>query len=116
MRIYFLKIIVTAVLVVLISEIGKRNAIMAAVYASLPLTTLLAILWLYLETQDIGKVTSLSWNVLLAVAPSHVFLIALPLLIKVQINFWLAMIIAISLTIAAYYAYVLILKHFHISF
>ncbi|HCC29354.1 MAG TPA: hypothetical protein DEQ03_04750, partial [Marinilabiliales bacterium] len=73
---FAIKILLTSILIVTISEVGKRNSIMAAVYASLPLTTILAMVWLYLDTSDAQKVSTLSWNVLIAVIPSHIFLIA----------------------------------------
>ena len=67
---FIIKVILTSVLIVTVSEVGKRNSIMAAIYASLPLTTLLAIVWLYIDTKDLQKVSSLSWNVLIAIVPS----------------------------------------------
>ncbi|MBW6489759.1 MAG: DUF3147 family protein [Lentimicrobium sp.] len=109
-----IKVLLTSILIVTISEVGKRNSIMAAVYASLPLTTLLAMVWLYLDTFDKQKVSSLSWNVLIAVIPSHIFLIAFPLLVKVGLNFWTSLSISIILTALAYWLYVVILKHFGI--
>lgn len=110
-----IKILLTSVVIVTISEVGKRNSIMAAVYASLPLTTLLAMVWLYLDTFDAQKVSSLSWNVLIAVIPSHIFLIAFPLLVRAGLNFWISLSISILLTALAYWAYVAILKHFGIN-
>lgn len=113
---YAIKVVITAVLVVVIAEVSKRNSIMAGIYASIPLTSLLAMIWLYLDTQEAQKVASLSWSVLVAVVPSHIFLIAFPLLIKLELNFWLAMSIAIGLTVAGYYLYAIILRHFDVSF
>ena len=112
---FIIKVVLTSILIVTISEVGKRNSIMAAVYASLPLTTLLAMIWLYLDTNDVNKVSSLSWNVLIAVIPSHVFLIAFPLLVKMGLHFWQSMSISILLTGLAYWGYVLILKHFGVQ-
>jgi len=111
---FIIKVLLTSVLIVTISEVGKRNSIMAAVYASLPLTTLLAMVWLYLDTYDTQKVSSLSWNVLIAVIPSHVFLIAFPLLVKYGLNFWISLFISMVLTAIAYWAYVVVLKHYGI--
>lgn len=112
---YVIKIVLTSILIVTISEVGKRNSIMAAVYASLPLTTLLAMVWLYLDTFDTAKVSTLSWNVLIAVIPSHVFLIAFPLLVKLGLNFWISISISVILTALAYWVYIVSLKHFNIT-
>lgn len=111
-----IKVLLTSILIVTIAEVGKRNSIMAAVYASLPLTTLLAMVWLYLDTYDTQKVSTLSWNVLIAVIPSHVFLIAFPILVKLGFNFWISLSVSILFTALAYWAYVAILKYYNINF
>lgn len=113
---FIIKVVLTSVLIVTVAEVGKRNSIMAAVYASLPLTTLLAMIWLFIDSSDVQKVSSLSWNVLIAVIPSHIFLIAFPLLVKFGLNFWLAISLSVLLTALAYWAYVAGLKHFGINF
>lgn len=113
---FIIKVLITSILIATISEVGKRNSIMAAVYASLPLTTILAMVWLYLDSSDVQKVSSLSWNVLIAVIPSCIFLIALPILVKFGLNFWLSLLIAAVLTAIAYWIYVAVLKHYGINF
>lgn len=50
MRQYAIKIVVTVVIVVAVSEPGKRSSFCGALLASLPLTSLLAFVWLYLDT------------------------------------------------------------------
>ena len=111
---YIIKVLLTSILIVTISEVGKRNSVMAALYASLPLTTFLAMIWLYLDTHDVGKVVSLSWNVLLAVIPSYVFLISFPLFIKSGLSFWIALFLSVVFTALAYGLYVMTLKYFGI--
>jgi len=113
---FIIKVIITSILIVTISEVGKRNSIMAAVYASIPLTSLLAMVWLYIDTYNVQKVSSLSWNILFAVIPSYVFLIAMPLLLKTGVNFWISLTASILLTALAYWGYVEVLKHFNITF
>lgn len=112
---FLIKVFVSAILIATISEIGKRNSLMAAVYASLPLTTILSMVWLYLDSGDTQKTTSLSWNVLLAFIPSCAFLIAFPLLIKVGVNFWFSMAISGIITAFAYWLFVLVLKHYGVN-
>ena len=51
----FLKVAVTAVLVVAVSEVAKRSTFAGAVLASLPMTSLLAMIWLYRDTRDAGR-------------------------------------------------------------
>ena len=69
----FIKLIFTAFVVVLISEIAKRSTVFAGIVASIPLTSLLAFIWLYFDTQDINSIRELSRNILLMIPPSLVF-------------------------------------------
>ncbi|MFZ5662214.1 MAG: hypothetical protein ACOY9B_05745 [Pseudomonadota bacterium] len=54
------KAVVTAVLVVAISELGKRSTLAGALLASLPLTSLLALVWLYRDTGDAVQAANLA--------------------------------------------------------
>lgn len=113
---FIIKVLITSILIATISEVGKRNSVMAAVYASLPLTTILAMVWLYLDSADVQKASSLSWNVLIAVIPSCVFLAAFPLLVRFGLNFWVSLLISAILTALAYWVYVAVLKHYGVTF
>lgn len=113
---FIIKVVLTSILIAVISEIGKRNSVMAAIYASLPLTTLLAMVWLYLDSSDVHKTASLSWNVLIAVVPGCVFLAAFPILVRYGLNFWVSMLVSIVLTTIAYWIYFAVIKHYGINF
>jgi len=78
-----IKVIITAFVVVAISEIGKRSSAFGAVIASLPLTSLLAFVWMYSETGDTDKIAALSQSIFWYVLPSLVLFIALPLLLRI---------------------------------
>ena len=55
-----LKIFITALTVIAIGEIAKRSSLLAGIIASVPLTSLLAFLWIYYETQDFSLIKVLS--------------------------------------------------------
>lgn len=97
-----IKVLVTAVLVVAIAEVAKRSTLFGGILASLPLTSLLAFIWLYGETGDAGKVASLSYSIFWYVLPSLVLFIVLPLLLARGFDFWLSLAIASAATVAAY--------------
>lgn len=99
---YVLKIALTAVLVVAVSEIAKRSSFWAAALASLPLTSLLAFIWLYLETGDTQKVAALSQGIFWLVIPSLVLFVTLPLLLRLGWGFWLSFATACAATSVAY--------------
>ena len=73
-----LKVVLTSVLVVAVSEAGKRNTFLAAILASLPLVSVLAMIWLYVDTRDVEKVASLASGIFWLVLPSLVLFVTLP--------------------------------------
>lgn len=107
-----LKALITGVIVVAISEISKRSSLVAAVLASLPLTSILAMLWMYRESKDIEAIKSLSMGIFWMVLPSLFFFLALPILLKNGFRFYSAMVISCGLMAATYWGYSQVLKHF----
>lgn len=61
---YFLiKTLITALIIAATSELSRRYTLWAALLASLPLTSILAFLWVYWDTKDTGKIIELSYSV-----------------------------------------------------
>ena len=77
-----IKIIITSLIIVAISEISKRSSFIGALLASLPLVSVLAMVWLYIDTKDVEKVSDLANSIFWLVIPSLAFFISLPLLLK----------------------------------
>lgn len=98
-----IKVALTALVVVAVSEVGKRSTIAGAVLASLPLTSLLAFFWLYSETGDVQKVAALSHGIFWLVLASLPFFLVLPSLLKSGWGFWPSMGLA-SISSAIAYA------------
>ncbi|MDK8462534.1 DUF3147 family protein [Marinobacter sp. SS13-12] len=115
MTYYITKVAVTAVLVVLISEISKRSSFIGAVLASVPLTSVLAMLWLYIDTGDIGKVSELAGSVFWLVLPSLALFVALPVLLTHGVNFYLSLAVSIGITAICYWLMVVALRHYGVE-
>jgi hypothetical protein len=64
-----IKIIITSLFIVSISELSKRSSLLGALLASLPLTSVLAMLWLYIDTKDTEKVADLAASIFWLVIP-----------------------------------------------
>lgn len=111
---YALKILVSAIIIVVVSELAKRSSLWAAILASLPLISLLAFIWLYLDTGDVQKISVLSQNIFWLVLPSLAFFATLPLLIRMEINFWLSLLLASLITVLAYFVMLKILTFFSV--
>jgi hypothetical protein len=109
---YAFKVLLTALVVVSISEIAKRSSLWAAVLASLPLTSLLAFVWLFLETGDSQRVAALSQGIFWLVIPSLPLFLVLPALLRAGMNFWASLGLASALTILAYFLMLFVLGRF----
>ncbi len=99
---YALKVALSVIVIVAVSELSKRETWWAALLASLPIVSLLSIIWLYTETGDTAKVSALSWGILWLVLPSLAFFVVLPLLLNAAWNFWPSLIAAGLLTAVLY--------------
>jgi hypothetical protein len=110
-----IKIALTAVLVVAISEIAKRSSLLGAILASIPFTSVLAMLWLYADTGDAEKVAELASGIFWLVLPSLALFISLPLMLRAGWPFALSMTASTALTVACYFVMLAILKRLGIS-
>jgi hypothetical protein len=112
---YALKVLLTAVLVVAISEVSKRSTLVGGIIASLPLTSLLAFIWLYGETGDSTKVANLSTSIFWYVLPSLLLFLILPMLLARGLDFWLSLAISSALTFVAYLLMTALLARFGVT-
>ncbi len=104
-----IKTLITALVVVVVSEIAKRSSLLAGLIVSIPLTTFLALIWLYWETSNSQKVIELANSTLLMVIPSLTFFLFLPLLLKLNLSFVISMLGSVLLTSFCYWIFVIIL-------
>ncbi len=112
---YALKIIFSAILLIAVTELAKRSSFWGAALASLPLTSLFAFIWLYLDTGEIEPVAALSQGIFWLVVPSLLLFIALPLLLRVGLNFWLSLTAACFVTALAYFGMIKLLAWFGVQ-
>jgi len=110
-----IKVVISAIIIALISEISKRSSLMGAILASLPLVSILAMIWLYIDTRNVQKISELSTGIFWLVIPSLVLFIALPVLLKRGFNFYLSLGVSSALTVIAYFLMIFVLKKFGIK-
>jgi predicted membrane protein len=83
----------------------ERSTALAAILVSLPLTSIIALSVLWTSTGSREDVSELSWAILLIILPSVVLFIALPLLLRTGMHFWVAMPLACATMALAYFGY-----------
>ncbi len=99
-----LKFGLSAAALAAVSEIAKSSSVWAAVVASLPLTSLLAFVWLYIDTKDTQTVATLSMDIFWLVIPFLALFPAFAILLRSGVSFGSALAGAIALTLLAYAA------------
>jgi len=112
---FIIKTLVSAIIIVAVSEIAKRSSLLAGLLAAIPLTSFLAFIWLYWDTKNSQKVIDLSNSIMLMIIPSFVFFIVLPLSLKLNIPFLYSMLISAISTGLVYLLYVKALNKFGMS-
>lgn len=99
---FLLKVFISAILVAGISELARRYTLFAAAIASLPLLSILAFVWLYIDTKDVQKVVELSNSIFWLVLPSLLFFIMFPIFVKLGFKFTPALIFSCLVMSAGY--------------
>lgn len=112
---YILKVALSAVVVVSVSEIAKRSTLFGALIAALPLTSLLAILWMRVEGAETETIAQLTNSIFWLVIPSLAFFLAFPFLLHKGIHFWASLGLSAILTIIIYFIMLWVLKACNIS-
>lgn len=112
MTYYIVKVLITAAIIILVTEISKRDTLLGGFIASLPLISYLSFIWLYIETGDSERIAQLSIHIFWLVIPTLVFLIVFTMLIKHQVEFSISMLIATILMLGSYGITVYLLKLF----
>jgi hypothetical protein len=97
-----MKAVLSGAIVAAASEIARRSSLLGAVLVSLPLLSILAMVWLYRDTRNADEIADLSWSILWVIVPSLVFFVVLPLALRRGVEFWPALLLACAATAVAY--------------
>ena len=110
-----IKLLLSSGIIVIVSEIAKKNTLIGGLIASIPLVSVMAMVWLYIDTKDIENINALSKSILWMVVPSLALFISLPVLLKSGMNFYISMGISILITMGCYWLMIAALAKFGIK-
>lgn len=100
---YFIaKAALSGVIVAIVSEIARRNPGFGGLIASLPLISVLGMMWLWRDTHDPARLASHASATFWYVLPSLPMFLAIPALLKRGVGFWPALTAGCALTMALY--------------
>lgn len=95
------KYLITAALVVVVSEAAKRSDKLGGFIAALPLVTILTLIWLYVENQPQTKIANHAWYTFWYVLPTLPMFLAFPALLA-KFGFWPALATCALITILCF--------------
>jgi hypothetical protein len=107
---YIVKVVLTVLVVIAVAETAKRSSLWGAVLASLPLTSLLAFVWLYVDTGNTQQIADLARSIFWLVLASLPLFAILPFLLGAGWHFWPSLAVSCVVTIAAYFVLVWLLQ------
>ena len=92
------KYLITAFIVVFVSEIAKQSDKLGALISSLPLVTILIMIWLYIENQSIEKIANHAYYTFWYVIPTLPMFLIIPYLLSRGYSFSITLGISIVIT------------------
>lgn len=108
------KYLITAAVVVLVSEVAKRSDRLGGLFAALPLVTVLALIWLYVERQPPVKIANHAWYTFWYVVPTLPMFLAFPVLLP-RLGFWPTLLACVVITVVCFWLFALLVRRFGIE-
>ena len=109
------KYLITAFIIVVVSETAKRSDKMGALISSLPLVTILVMIWLYLENQSTEKIANHAFYTFWYVIPTLPMFLIIPYLLSKGYTFSVTLSISIVITFFCFILTTYIAKLFGIN-
>jgi hypothetical protein len=108
------KYALTALVVVLVSELAKRSDKLGALLAALPLITILSLIWLQLENQTSEKIANHAWYTFWYVVPTLPMFLLFPRLLT-RLGFWPALLACLIISILSFSLFALLVKRWGVD-
>ncbi|MDP3859704.1 MAG: DUF3147 family protein [Stagnimonas sp.] len=103
------KYLLTAAMVVAVSELAKRSDKLGGLLAALPLVTILTLIWLQLERQPADKIANHAWYTFWYVVPTLPMFLLFPWLLP-RLGFWLTLLACVVLTVICFVLFALLVR------
>ena len=115
MTYFIVKCLLSGLIIAVVSEVARRNPVLGALVVSLPLVSLLGILWLWRDTRDIERIADHALSTFWYVLPSLPMFLVLPAMLRAGVGFWSSLGASCVLTVVLYLATAWALAKFGIS-
>jgi hypothetical protein len=94
----------SGIIIAIVSEVAKRYPGFGALIASLPLVSVLGMMWLWRDKPDVPNMAAHVEATFWFVLPSLPMFLLIPWLLRNGVSFWLALTLGCAVTIALYLA------------
>ncbi len=108
------KYLLTAAVVVAVSEAAKRSDRLGGLIAALPLVTVLALIWLHFESQPEEKIANHARYTFWYVVPTLPMFLAFPALLP-RLGFWPTLLASAAITVASFAAFAVVMRRFGVD-
>ena len=109
---FLLKAALSGIIIAIVSEVARRAPGLGALIASLPLISMLGMIWLWRDTEDSARMAEHSFATFWFVLPSLPMFFAIPVMLTRGVAFWPALAIGCAMTVLLYLAMVWALGQF----
>lgn len=109
------KAALSGLIAAIVSEVAKRSPAFGALVASLPLISVMAVVWMWRDTVDVNRIASHMEATFWYVLPSLPMFLLIPAMLRGGIGFWPSLIAGCVLTSALYLITASILARFGIQ-
>jgi hypothetical protein len=109
------KILVTAVIIVLVNKVQLVNDRLSALLIALPFTSLIAMIWMHQEKQTTTRIANHAEGTFWFVLPTLPMFLVFPWLLRHGWGFWPALLANCVMTVALFWLTVIVLRKFGID-
>jgi hypothetical protein len=102
MSFFLFKAVVSGLLIAAISEIARKSPAVAALVASLPLISVIGMIWIWRGSADPEQIARHAQATFWYVLPSLPMFLLIPLLLRSGTGFWISLLAGCGLTVCLY--------------
>ena len=98
-----IKVIISAIIILVATEVSNRSTILAAIIIALPLVSIISLTWIWFETKDIERISLISTQIFWFVIPGLPMFLILPFFLSKGLGFFISLIISCLITVILFY-------------
>jgi hypothetical protein len=109
------KAALSGVIIAIVSEVARRSPSLGALIVSLPLVSILGILWLWHDTTDAERIATHAQSTFWYVLPTLPMFLVMPAMLRHGIGFWVTLAACCALTFVLYLCTIWVLGKFGVT-